>query len=318
MSTDHPARSDHGSAPYLALRPPVEKVLVQTRTSYQELILAQSCSHGKCLFLDGEIQSAQADEFIYHEALVHPALLAHSRPEEVLIIGGGEGATLREVLRHGGVRKVTMVDIDRELVEFARRHLPEWHQGSFSDNRCEVIFADARAHLSQTSHAYDVVISDLSSPLEGGPAWHLYTLEFYTLLKSRLQPEGILALQAGCGSADDADLLGGLLATLKGVFQSVSPYREFIPSFEDAWSFLVSSDGCKPEGMCAGKIDSLIASRIAGELRFYDGITHEGMFRIPKHLRQVIDSGEIITDSDPVFSDFTSRDCRQGARLSPS
>lgn len=305
MSSDESARSGVASPRDTELRPLVEKLLVRKKTSYQELILAHSRSFGKCLFLDGEIQSAEADEFIYHEALVHPALLAHPRPEKVLIIGGGEGATLREVLKHKTVRWACMVDIDREVVQFARHHLPEWHQGSLDDQRCEFVFADARAYLSDPTSTYDVIVSDLPSPQEGGPAWRLYTLEFYELVRSTLQPEGILVLQAGCGSADGAELLRALCATLTAVFKRVSPYREFVPSFEDTWSFLLASDKHRPERMSAKKIDSLIAGRIDGELTFYDGIAHEGMFRFPKHLRKAIEGGVVITDSSPVFSTFT-------------
>ncbi len=306
MSSDESAHSVDRCTQAAELRPHIEKLLVCKKTAHQELILGHSPSFGKCLFLDGEIQSAQADEFIYHEALVHPALLAHPEPERVLIIGGGEGATLREVLRRRGVKRVWMVDIDREVVEFSKNHLPEWHEGSFDDGRCEVVFADARDYVAQTDQIYDVVVSDLPSPAEGGPAWRLYTLEFYEIVKSKLDPRGILALQAGCGSLGSVELLKALHHTLQRIFKLILPYREFIPSFEDSWAFILSSDLYHPERISAKEIDSLIASQVEGELRFYDGITHEGMFRIPKHLRKALEDGEIITDSHPRFSTLTS------------
>src|ERR1035437_6432787 len=113
----------------------LRKILVQTKTKFQSVLLADMAAFGRCLIIDGEIQSAEHDEFIYHECLVHPALSVHPRPRHVLILGGGEGATAREVLRHPGVHRVTMVDIDGDVVQFCKTHLAHWHQGAFSDPR---------------------------------------------------------------------------------------------------------------------------------------------------------------------------------------
>src|SRR5258708_37555548 len=108
----------------------IKKTLIQTKTQFQNAILADSHSFGRCLILDGEMQSAQLDEFIYHECLVQPALVLHAKPKDVLILGGGEGATVREILRHPSVQRVTMVDIDGEVVDFCKEYLTEWHQGT--------------------------------------------------------------------------------------------------------------------------------------------------------------------------------------------
>jgi len=153
-------------------------------------------SFGVCLVLDGKIQSSETDEFIYHEALVHPAMLTHPRPEKVFIAGGGEGATLREVLAHKTVRKAVMVDIDEEVVGLCRRYLPAWHQNSFDDPRAEIHFADARRYLEETDEKFDVIIIDLVDPLEQGPARLLYTREFYGIAKQKLGPGGIMSVQS--------------------------------------------------------------------------------------------------------------------------
>ena len=123
----------------------VTRVLYEGRTRFQEVRIVETRPYGLALFLDGAPQSAVADEFVYHEALVHPALVAHPSPRRVLIAGGGEGATLREVLRHPTVEQATMVDIDGELVELARRHLEPMHRGAFDDPRARVIVGDALA-----------------------------------------------------------------------------------------------------------------------------------------------------------------------------
>ena len=164
----------------------VDKVYYQGKTEHQSVFLFYNKIFGKVLFLDGKLQSAQIDEFIYHEALVHPALISHSASRKVLIIGGGEGATLREALRHSSVKKAVMVDVDKKLVELCQEYLPEWSAGAFSDSRAELIFKDARCYLEKTNQKFDVIVSDLTEPVEGGPSIYLFTREFFKSSKFSL------------------------------------------------------------------------------------------------------------------------------------
>ncbi|HLQ63425.1 MAG TPA: spermidine synthase, partial [bacterium] len=110
-------------------------VIARAQTAYQEVVIQQFDHLGRCLLVDGKIQSAEVDEYIYHELLVHPVMITHPQPRRVLVCGGGEGAPLREILRYRSVESVTMVDIDRELVDLCREHLPSWHAGAFDDPR---------------------------------------------------------------------------------------------------------------------------------------------------------------------------------------
>ena len=165
-------------------------MLYQGRTRWQNVLIADTYNYDRVLMLDGAIQSAESDESLYHELLVQPAMLAHDEPRDVLIIGGGEGATLREVLSHASVRRAVMVDLDRELVELCREHLFQWHQGAFDDPRSELLTEDGRAYLERDPSLYDVVIIDVVDMLDNGPAQALYTRQFYELLHSRLRPGG--------------------------------------------------------------------------------------------------------------------------------
>ena len=158
----------------------VDKFYYPGKTKYQFVQCFYNEFLGKVLFLDKRIQSAQIDEYIYHESLVHPALITHPSPREVLVIGGGEGATLREVLRHSTVEKVIMVDIDRELVELCQKYLPEWSKGAFSNPKTDLIFKDARPFVEKTREKFDVIISDLTEPIEQGPSVFLFTEEFFS------------------------------------------------------------------------------------------------------------------------------------------
>src|SRR5207245_6208954 len=176
----------------------IARTIVETQTKFQHVEILQTAAYGKTLVLDGRIQSSQQYEFSHDEALVPPGLLAvEGPPRTALVIGGGEGATLREFLRYPSLTRAVMVDIDDEVVELCRRHLPEMHQGAFDDPRTELRHEDARAYLERTSDRFDLIVSDLVEPLEEGPACLLYSREFYKVVYDRLTPGGVLTMQAG-------------------------------------------------------------------------------------------------------------------------
>ncbi len=279
----------------------IKKTLIQTRTKFQNAILADSYSFGRCLILDGEMQSAQLDEFIYHECLVQPAMALHPKPREVLILGGGEGATVREILRHPSVKRVTMVDIDGEVVDFCKEYLKEWHQGTLTHPKTRLIIGDARQFVLETAETFDVIISDLPTPIEGGPAYQLYTVEFYRQMAKRLKPGGLFMAQAGSGSLVQIHFHAVLFNTLKEVFKVVRPFYAFVPSFDVPWAFLLCSQKADPLKLSTRVVDRRLG-KIAHALRFYDGQTHEGLFRVPKYLRAKLqDERQLITEKKPVF-----------------
>ena len=129
----------------------VHHEVFHARSDFQDIEIVETEGYGRCLLLGGEVQSFEADEYIYHESLVHPAMLLHPAPRQVLVIGGGEGATLREVLRHRSVERAVMVDLDPQVIAAAREHLPSFHAGSFDDPRVRIEFADGRAFIERCS-----------------------------------------------------------------------------------------------------------------------------------------------------------------------
>jgi len=280
----------------------INRVLFSAKTPYQSLDIFELGSYGKALALDGKIQSSLVDEFIYHEILVHPAMLTHPDPKQVFIVGGGEGATLREVLKHRSVERALMVDIDEEVVRQCQKHLPEWHQGAFDDPRAEVRFLDARRYLEETSECFDVIIIDISEPVEEGPSYLLFTKEFYEIVKARLGPQGVISLQAGPISIQHLNFFSALHKTLTLVFPIVRPYWASVPSFALPWGFSLASKGMDPQALSPSTVDRLIAEQIKGDLRYYDGITHELSFLLPKHIRKRLAEEErIIEDNHPLF-----------------
>ena len=288
--------------PELAIMLKVDDVLYSGHTGYQRVEVVNSAVYGRSLLLDGKTQSTERDEHIYHETLVHPALLLHPDPREVFIGGGGEGGTLRETLRHRGVSGVTMVDLDPQVVELCREHLPQHHQGAFDDPRARLVHDDARAYLENSAQQYDVMIMDLVDPLEGGPAYLLYTREYYDIARDRLKPGGILVTQSGpAGYLSLRECFTAIYKTLDSIFACAAPYQAHVPSFITLWGFTLASDAPLPS-LTAAEVDGRIAERIAGPLRHYDGETHTAMFALPRHIREGIAAETRINrDAAPVF-----------------
>lgn len=280
----------------------IRKRIYSEQTGFQHLEIVDTASFGTCLVLDGRIQSSASDEFIYHEALVHPAMLAHQAPRKVFIAGGGEGATLREVLKHRSVQRVVMVDIDRRVVDICRRYLPAFHQGSFDDPRLELHFADARKYLEQATETFDVFIIDLVEPTKEGPACLLYTQEFYQLVKSRLAPGGILSVQSGAAGWTNLSLFTVIVNTLKSVFPIARPYHIYVPSFVDMWGFTAASETIDAGKLSPREVNRRIATRMVTKPRAYDGPSHLALFTLPKHIRRRLASTRrIATDYSPIF-----------------
>jgi spermidine synthase len=279
------------------------RVFYRGQTEYQHVEVMDGATFGRTLVLDGKTQSTEVDEFAYHEALVHPSMIAHPNPKSVFVAGGGEGATIREVMSHRSVEQVVMVDIDKQVVDLCREYLPNHHQGSFDDPRLELHHMDALEFLEDTSLRFDVVIIDVPDPLEAGPAYLLFTQEFYSLLKERLRPGGLMVAQSGpTGPAFYEQCFSAVANTVGSVFSGVYLSEAFVPSFGTTWGFVIGSTGPDPTNLSVEETDSRISDRIDGELRFLDGITLRGMTSVPKYLRKAVDAEEkIITRDHPIF-----------------
>lgn len=280
----------------------VENVLYTGQTKYQSVRIVRTGSFGICLVLDGKIQSSEADEFIYHEALVHPAMITHPNPESVFIAGGGEGATLRDALSHNSVKRAVMVDIDEEVIDLCQQFLPSHSRGAFKDPRTELYHMDAREYLEKTENRFDVIIIDLPDPIEEGPAYRLYTREFYQIVRDRLTGNGLIAVQAGSGSQKELLNLTAVNNTLNGVFQIVAVNIVDIPCFGGPWGFCIASRQYDPKVLPVEEIDDRIKQRGLSSLRFYDGLTHRGMFSLPLYIRNALTAQQkIITDAEPLY-----------------
>ena len=263
-------------------------VLIHKTTAYQEMYIVETGAYGKALVLDGKWQSCTGDEFLYHEPLVHPAMVHQGHPKRVLILGGGEGATLREVLRWTTVEQVTMVDIDGEVVEACRQYLPEMHHHAFDDPRLQLIIGDALDFLDTTQQQWDVIISDLSDPIEDGPSFKLFTREYFEKLRQVLTPDGFLVVQAGPVSPGGMALHVRLINTIQTVFDHTVSYGSYISTYGVPWGFALASGQPINSRLDPQQVDQQLQQQTTGELRMFDGITLLGMMQTPLHLRQAI------------------------------
>jgi len=289
-------------SPELSVMLKVRQIYYSGQTAYQKVEVLDSELFGRSLILDGKTQSTERDEHIYHETLVHPAMLCNPEPKQAFIGGGGEGGTLREVLGHKSVKRVTMVDLDSEVVALCREYLPNHHKGSFDDPRTSLIHQDARSYLQNTSDYYDVIILDLVDPLEGGTAALLYTQEFYAIAKARLNPGGVLVTQSGpAGLLNYTECFTTIFNTLGTLFDHTTAIQVHIPAFQTLWGFTIASDTPFPEAS-EDDVDAQITSRLASTLKYYDGVSHRNMLALPKFQREGLESEDRINkDSDPVF-----------------
>jgi len=227
------------------------------QTEFQRIDIVDTERFGRVLLLDGEIQTASRYDAYIHESLCQPALLLHPQPQAVLIVGGGDGGSLRQVLKHTTVSTVHLVEIDGEVIKTCKEFLPGVEQ-LFSDPRVEVILADGRRFLEDAPSLYHVIIVDMSDPK--GPARAIFTYTFCELAKAALSPRGILTTH--CESPDSAgDVFYRIIATYRAVFEKVYPYRVWIPPYSDFWGRLLVSSWANPKDLTEDDILRLIEKR---------------------------------------------------------
>jgi len=277
----------------------VKEFIFSGRSRFQKIDILELGVFGKTLFLDHKIQSAQVDEFIFHESLVHTGMITHGSPEKVLIIGGGEGATLREVLRSSSVKRAVMVDIDGELVELCKRHLPEWSAGAFDDPRAEVIIDDAYDYIKNTEEKFDLIISDLTEPLEGGPSVKLFTREYYHLLRQHLNEGGVITVQSGSADPYYHQFFVSVASTLKEVFPVVRPYWAFVFSFNMPWGFNLASTLTDPLDLDEEEVIRRLNTLGLDDLKYLTPSLFLSSFSMPAYILPSLKKAHPITEANP-------------------
>jgi len=245
-------------------------IIVTGETAYQSYAIVDTETYGTMLFLDGFVQSAQRDEYIYHESLVQPAMLGHPDPKKVLVIGAGEGSTAREILYHPSVERLVLVDLDQEVIEMCKEHLPSFHKGAFDHPKVELIFDDGYHYLKNCDEQFDIVILDVVDALDDGPSQKLYTREFYQYLKTNcLNPGGVVVVQSMINNELAIDDQWHVHCELDQCFDHVCSYSTFIPSFWSKWRFTMASDLVNGAKISESQIDQAAKDRDIESKLFY-------------------------------------------------
>ncbi len=286
------------AGPYLATLTPVERVVSSEMTEAGQLVeVVDFPFYGRSLFIEHIVMLSLYDEFIYHETLVHPALLSVERPEKVLIIGGGDGGALREVLKHP-VSEVTMVELDRSVIDLVMRHLPQVPDGAFDDDRLRLVIGDGRAFVERSEEKYDVVILDLTDPY--GQAARLYTREFYRKVRDVLGDGGLMVTHS-TGLHINRLAFQRVYRAIREVFPRHAVARTYIPSFTDDWTFSFGSESVVPPDVDPDTIRRRFEGRgLDGKTKFYSPEMHHSLFQHPVFVRRTLEEEvEPSTDANP-------------------
>ncbi len=265
----------------------IREVLFESKTAHQHLLIFLSERFGRVLVLDGVVQTTELDEFIYHEMLAHVPLFSHPAPKQVLIIGGGDGGLLREVLKHDGVEQVVQVEIDRAVIDLCSQYLPHHSNGAFAHPKTQIVIDDGVAFVNRTTQRFDVVISDCTDPI--GPGELLFSSDFYRGVSRCLNPGGIFAAQNGSAFLQPAEI-----ATTYQRFAAYFPTRRFftaaVPTYVGglmtfAWGSL------DPQ---AQPLDiTLVQARFERSrinTRYYNPALHVASFALPQYVLDSLDA----------------------------
>jgi len=256
----------------------IKEVLHREITAYQELAVLETAEWGRALVLDGAFQVTEKDEFIYHEMIVHVVMNSHPCPAKALVIGGGDGGTLRELCRHQRLKAVDMVEIDKRVVDISRKYLPSI-ACAFSDPRLRLYFEDGIEYVKKCHEKYDVIIVDSSDPV--GPAVELFGSAFYKNLHSILQDDGIVVIQSE-SPLYYTEAFKNTYNNLNSIFPLVKVYLADIPTYVSGpWSFTVGSRKYDPVEICP-------EGELHQGLKYYNKNIHQGAFALPSYIETIL------------------------------
>nr|WP_181162032.1 polyamine aminopropyltransferase [Bacillus sp. D12] len=256
----------------------ISRTLHTEQTDFQKLDIVETVEWGKMLLLDDMVMTSVKDEFVYHEMVAHVPLHTHPCPEHVLVVGGGDGGVIREVLKHENVKKATLVEIDGRVIEYSKQFLPEV-AGSLTDHRVEVLVDDGFMHIAKSENKYDVIIVDSTEPV--GPAVNLFTKGFYAGIYQALKEDGIFVAQTD-NPWFKADLIQSVFKDVKEIFPITGLYTANIPTYPSGlWTFTIGSKKHHPLEICDDRF-------IEMETKYYTKELHKAAFVLPKFVADLL------------------------------
>lgn len=269
----------------------VADVLHHSVSDFQEIDVVDTVALGRMLLLDGMVMTSERDEFIYHEMITHIPMLAHPDPRQVLVIGGGDGGTIREVLKHPSVERAVLCEIDGDVIEVCKKYLPSI-AGKLDDPRVVIEVRDGAAYIEEHPNTFDVILIDSTDPI--GPGEKLFTERFYRHTLAALTDNGIMACQSESPVAvpEECKRINRLL---QSVFPYVQPYTACIPSYPGGqWTWSFCSKGIRP----LDQINESVATELEQSSRYYNRAVHPTVFVLPNYVQSVF-SSEASASAEP-------------------
>lgn len=257
----------------------VKQTLNVEKTDYQDLAILDTYQYGRVLTLDGIIQTTEKDEFVYHEMIAHVPLFTHKNPKSVLIVGGGDGGAIKEILKHPSVERIVLAEIDKRVIENSKKYLPSISY-ALDNSKVEIMVGDGIKYVSEHKNEFDVVIVDSTDPI--GPAVGLFTIDFYRSVYECLKDDGIIVAQT-----ESPFIYGKLINKLSKMFKQIYPitkaYICTIPTYPGSlWTFTMGSKKYDPE-----KIEVNMIPQI--DTKYYTPEIHKAAFVLPKFVKDIFE-----------------------------
>lgn len=272
------------------------ELLAERRSPMQHIEIVQTPLFGRAMRIDGCFMTSERDEFFYHEPMIHLPAITHGAPRQALVIGGGDGGSVHNLLRYPSMERVVLAELDRDVIDMARQWLPAVHRGAFDDPRLQVRLGDGRAYLEECEDQFDQIVLDLTDPF--GPAVALYTTEFYRACQRALRPGGVVSLHIQ-SPIHRGDSLMRIVASLRSVFGVVRPYLQYVPLYGTLWGMAMASDQADPLALTAAEVDARLARHGLRDLKLYSGGTHHALLTMPPFVQQLLARpAEPIRDGD--------------------
>ncbi len=271
-------------------------LLYEIQTKYQKLEICNVKNYGKILRLDGIFQTSEVDEFLYHEPLVHVPAITMDGPKNALVIGGGDGGSIEELLKYDTIQKLVMIELDDMVVKKCKEYMPDISKGAFDSNKLELLFHDGKKYLEDTEQKFDQIVLDLTDAF--GPSLSLYTSEFYQRVREALELRGILSLHIESPITQPL-AFKRIFWTLKSVFKNVEVMLNYVPLYGSLWGFAVASNYFSPSLTSKVDIKDRLKKFQLSDLKFYDPETHYSILTIPSYIRNLLkEPAEIVSESN--------------------
>ncbi|WP_339160639.1 spermidine synthase [Bacillus sp. FSL M8-0277] len=256
----------------------VNKTLHTEQTDFQHLEMVETEEFGNMLFLDGMVMTSEKDEFVYHEMVAHVPLFTHPNPENVLVVGGGDGGVIREILKHPSVKKATLVDIDGKVIEYSKKFLPSIAR-KLDDPRVDVKVGDGFMHIAEADNEYDVIMVDSTEPV--GPAVNLFSKGFYAGISKALKEDGIFVAQTD-NPWFTPELITNVQRDVKEIFPITKLYTANIPTYPSGlWTFTIGSKKYDPLAVEDSRFFDI-------DTKYYTKELHKAAFVLPKFVSDLI------------------------------